>query len=499
MNVLFIATRAPYGRMHGHKMGMRTYIRALQGLGHTVVVGAFDVPGDDVTEEDLGAVTRYLPMPPKWRVVASLLTHGASGRLSLNECLYSSPEAGRQIQGMVKEFAIDFVVADMIRTAAYAEAAELPWMLDHEDLLSERYTMWAGRSTGDENILGYLHETIPAFAKPLAKSLFRRLLSREAKVLRHRELYWTERALGSSLRSMEETGRLQARASHRVFCMPVSVPIPAEAADAVDAVEARPMTAVFTGGLTYQPNLDALRAYVDQIIPEFERHSIIPPVLNVIGAAPTALRAGLEHPSIRFLGYVPDVNEELCKNQVFFAPIVSGTGIKTKVLEAMACGLPLIALPAGLSGLSGEHGRDYLMANDAADFVQQFVRVRDDPSLARVLGRAGRELAIGSYSIEAATRVLGREIASVLPPPSATPTAEQSQRRVSAAASPDRMDIRPVASIVRFAQLWISIWSRTGGVRWDRVVVHRRRFQPVAPATCGVRPYVDTARTRKTL
>ena len=450
MNVLFIATRAPYGRMHGHKMGMRTYIRALQGLGHTVVVGAFDVPGDAVTEEDLGAETRYLPMPPRWQVAANLLAQAVPGRLSLNECLYASPAAGRLIQGMIREFAVDFVVADMIRTAAYAEASGLPWMLDHEDLLSERYTMWAGRSTGDENILGYLHETVPAAAKPLAKSLFRGLLGREAKVLHGRELYWTDRALSSSLRSMEETERLQARASRPVFCMPVSVPIPAEAAHALDA---RPMTAVFTGGLTYQPNLDALRAYVDRIIPEFERRSVEAPVLNVIGAAPAELRAGLEHPGVRFLGYVPDVNEELCRSQVFFAPIVSGTGIKTKVLEAMACGLPLIALPAGLSGLAGQNGRDYLLADDPARFVEQYVRVRDDPDLARALGRAGRELAIGSYSIEAATRVLGREIAAVLPP-GGTPTV-QSRHSVSAGARTgerDRADARSMAPIVGRAQ-----------------------------------------------
>lgn len=407
MNVLFIATRAPYGRMHGHKMGMRTYIKALQGLGHTVVVAAFAVPGDRVEQEDLGAATRYLPLPPKWKVAANLLGRGAFGGLSLNECLYADIGAGRRIRDIVREFSIEFVVADMVRTAGYADATGLPWMLDHEDLLSERYAAWAGRSSGDENILGYLEQTIPAPARPLARAAFRAALGRESKMLAERESHWTERALASSLRSMEETERLRARASRRVFCMPVSVPVPAQAAD---ALAKRPASAIFTGGLTYQPNLDALRAYVERIIPEFERQSVEPPVLDVVGAAPPALRAGLEHPGIRFLGYVPSVNDELRKAQVFFAPIVSGTGIKTKVLEAMACGLPLIALPAGLTGLAGEHGRDYLRAEDPADFVRQYVRVRDDLELARSLGRSGRELAIGGYSIEAATRVLGREI-----------------------------------------------------------------------------------------
>lgn len=407
MRVMFIATRAPYGRMHGHKMGIRTYVNALKALGHEVALVAFQVPGDPVDKEDLGVETHYVPMPPAWKVAGRVLTQSLLGKLSINECLYAHTEAGERIQKIAKSFAADFVVADMIRTASYAERTGLPWIVDHEDLLSERYDLWAKRSTGDENILGYLEDTVPRMARPAARVMFKRLLNWESRRMAKRELYWTERALASSLRSLEETERLGAIASRRIFCMPVTVPIPPEAAS---RLAERPALAVFTGGLTYQPNLDGVRAYVERILPEFERRRIEPPMLHIIGAAPDALRRPLEHPRIRFLGYVPDVNEELRKAQIFFAPIVSGTGIKTKVLEAMACGLPLIALPPGLTGLHGEHGRHYLRATDPADFVTQYTRVLADPALAVSLGREGRELAIAAYSIEAATRVLGHEI-----------------------------------------------------------------------------------------
>lgn len=437
MNILFIATRAPYGKMHGHKMGMRTYIRALQSLGHNVVIAAFSVPGDDVQEEDLNATTHYLPLPSKWKILANVLQHGLVGRLSLNECLYTDAGSAQRIQEIVGEHSIDFIVADMIRTASYAEATNLPWMLDHEDLLSERYAMWAKRSSGDENILGYLAETVPPVARPASRALFRMMLSRESSILTDRELYWTERARSSSLRSNEETERLRERATRRVFCMPVSVPVPDKAAH---SVRSRPATAIFTGGLTYQPNLDALRAYVERIIPEFDKRGVSPPPLKVVGAAPSALRAGIEHPSIEFLGYVPDVNDELRAAQVFLAPIVSGTGIKTKVMEAMACGLPVIALPAGLTGMAGEAGRDYLLASDAAAFVSLYVQVIEDPDFAERIGRSGRELAIRSYSIEAATRILGEELASLeIAPRSPSAPSGPASHRPSALAADDQV------------------------------------------------------------
>ena len=407
MRVLFIATRSPHGQMHGHKMGMRTYIHALNALGHQVTVAAFSVPGDVVDREDLDAEIYYLKLPSYWTILTNVIKYGVLERKSINECLYLENSTLQRVREICRTHDIDFIIADMIRTAPYAEGAGVPWILDHEDLLSDRYRMWETRGSGNENILGYLTGYVPIYLRPAVRRLFRILLEREARVLASREVYWTNKSLSSSLRSLHETESLAARTQRRVFCMPVTVPVPKHS---TDGLSRRPISAVFTGGLTYQPNLDALRAYIEKVLPAFARLNVKPPRLSIIGTCPEPLKGGLEHPTIRFLGYIPDVNAELKRHQVFFAPIVSGTGIKTKVLEAMACGLPVVALPDAVTGLAAEPMRHCLVAEGPEEFVQCYLRLEKDPGFAERVGLAGRELVVQSYSIDTATEILRAEL-----------------------------------------------------------------------------------------
>src|SRR5207237_9846599 len=92
------------------------------------------------------------------------------------------------------------------------------------------------------------------------------------------------------------------------------------------------------------------------------------------------------------------------------------SGIKTKVLEAMACGLPVIALPDAVSGISAQHMRHCLIAKGPEQFVQFYSMVINDPAFAKRIGSGGRELVRRSYSIEAATEVLDCALAAGLDP-----------------------------------------------------------------------------------
>jgi glycosyltransferase involved in cell wall biosynthesis len=112
---------------------------------------------------------------------------------------------------------------------------------------------------------------------------------------------------------------------------------------------------------------------------------------------------------VRFEGYVADLGARLREAACFVAPIVSGTGIKTKVLEAMAAGVPVVTTAEGVAGLQVAHGRDCFVCRRPADFAEAF-RALADPGLAAEISQNARRYVGENFSLP----VLRRRWAAVL-------------------------------------------------------------------------------------
>jgi glycosyltransferase involved in cell wall biosynthesis len=180
---------------------------------------------------------------------------------------------------------------------------------------------------------------------------------------------------------------------------------------------------VFTGVMSSPANVVAAEFLARAVLPEVRR-SCPDARLALVGRAPPervgalAALAGVE-----VTGEVPDVRPWLAGSRVFACPMQTGTGIKNKLLEAMAAGLPCVATTMALGGLGVSPGREILVADTAEDLAAEIVRVLDDDGLAERLGRAARAYVVAHHSWEAVARAYERvyeEIASgrAGPPPS---------------------------------------------------------------------------------
>jgi glycosyltransferase involved in cell wall biosynthesis len=168
---------------------------------------------------------------------------------------------------------------------------------------------------------------------------------------------------------------------------------------------------VFLGFLEYPPNRDAIQFFGNEVWPDvLERFPDAR--FQIFGKGPhVALR---NTKSVEFKGYVDDLALAYNTASIFVAPIRAGGGIKNKVLEAMAYGVPVVATSLAVDGIGGRDGEHYLLANDAQAFLQQMEKLLTSPGLLQQIGTAGRQLVQSQFDWARASKELLTVYESVL-------------------------------------------------------------------------------------
>ncbi|HEV7258486.1 MAG TPA: glycosyltransferase family 4 protein [Bosea sp. (in: a-proteobacteria)] len=149
---------------------------------------------------------------------------------------------------------------------------------------------------------------------------------------------------------------------------------------------------VFHGAMDYEPNVDAVQFLVRDILPIVrQRHPDAQVVLA--GRNPNAAVRELSAPNVRVTGALDSVVPVIQQAAVYVCPMRVGSGIKNKLLEAMACGAPIVATPLATAGIGIERGVHALVEDGAGSIASAISDILDDADLRTRLGRAARELA----------------------------------------------------------------------------------------------------------
>jgi glycosyltransferase involved in cell wall biosynthesis len=150
---------------------------------------------------------------------------------------------------------------------------------------------------------------------------------------------------------------------------------------------------VFTGALDAPSNAQAATRLAQRIMP-LVRRELPDATLTIVGRSPG--------PDVRALGGVvadvPDLRPYLWGAAVYACPMESGTGIKNKLLEAMAAGAPAVATPLACQGLDASHA---LVADSDADFAAGLVTLLRDPARAAALADGAREYVRAAHDWDA--------------------------------------------------------------------------------------------------
>lgn len=170
------------------------------------------------------------------------------------------------------------------------------------------------------------------------------------------------------------------------------------------------------GALDYGPNVAAQEWFFSQVWPRLRSSGI---GVRIVGSGRPPLLAAPPpgDPGVELRGFVSDVRAELQGPAVLVVPLRVGGGARTKILEALACELPVVASAVAAENLGLVPGRDFLLAETAAETAEAVLRLRREPALAAALGRSGRARALEFRWSRLAPRVeaLYREVAAAGP------------------------------------------------------------------------------------
>jgi glycosyltransferase involved in cell wall biosynthesis len=167
-----------------------------------------------------------------------------------------------------------------------------------------------------------------------------------------------------------------------------------------------PQTMLFLGSFRHLPNLEALDWFTRKVLPRVLEQS--PEArLVIVGADPPPKHSLPDFGErIELRGFVEEVREPLSRYAVFVCPILSGSGMRVKLLEAFAAGIPVVSTKLGAEGLTDKDGEVCALADSPDEFAEKVAQLFSDRAKAAELAGRARERVVATRDMAVLTRRL---------------------------------------------------------------------------------------------
>jgi glycosyltransferase involved in cell wall biosynthesis len=157
---------------------------------------------------------------------------------------------------------------------------------------------------------------------------------------------------------------------------------------------------IFIGNFQHSPNVDAMLYFCKDVLPLVE--VTVPDIhLTIVGSAPPEKLKKLADEHVKVLGFVPDILPILEASAISIAPLRYGAGLKGKIGEAMAYGLPVVTTSTGAEGFGLTPGENVLLGDTPEAFARAITALVRDADLYERVRRAAWQLVNERYSVNA--------------------------------------------------------------------------------------------------
>jgi polysaccharide biosynthesis protein PslH len=169
----------------------------------------------------------------------------------------------------------------------------------------------------------------------------------------------------------------------------------------------------FLGSMEWMPNLQGIEWFLDTCWPTLRKK--FPSLsLHIAGKGMTEEMKNRTIPGVTFYGAVPSAASFICAHPIVVVPLLSGGGMRLKIVEAMAAGRCVISTPVGAEGIEATSGKELLLANNVDDYVAHITTLIAEPSKLEYIQKSAYTLAQEKYSWQKLVRTLEKFYLEVL-------------------------------------------------------------------------------------
>ncbi|WP_153640303.1 glycosyltransferase family 4 protein [Prolixibacter sp. NT017] len=386
MKILSLANKVPFPRKDGGAIGILNILEGYADNGHQVTLLAMNTPKHHIRENelptDLTSKIRFLLVDVNTNIkVLSLLVNWAFSLKAYILERFVSPPFEKQLIKLLQGESFDFVQLEGLYLCPY-----IPSIRQNSDariILREHNV--------EHEIWERTAEVEKGFKRFYLKNMAKRLRKAEIGFLNQYDILSTV-----TDRDKEKLNRLGNR-------QPAIVMQPGFAIETKPASELTgPLSIGFLGALDWIPNQIGLKWFVENCWPQI--HSAHPDIQFLVAGrnAPEDLVEFLKKPGIVFLGEIEDAHDFISSRSILIVPLLSGSGVRVKILEGLTMGKAIVTTSIGAEGIPVQSGKELIVADAPEAFAKAVIQLINNPDRIQQLGHEAFRLASEHYRYDKA-------------------------------------------------------------------------------------------------
>lgn len=405
--VLFITTRLIYPVNDGRKVVLYNYCKGLADQ-HNCEVRLFSLVDEEETKKEQPnfiSEIYYSKLPNKIEKMKNLILKSILlNKWPLQVSLYYSNNAQKELDRVINEYNPDIVICDMARTAQYLKRLDgykYNKILDMDDVLSKRYQRQANSGVLGKSAVGAYSNKLPKIFNCFLNNrlIMKFILTKEAKLLEKYEIkiakYYKSIVFVSPLEANEFNTKIGENKS-----IDITIGVDYDYFSEFVVKEKKDNYIVFLGNMYVAHNKDSVRLFIKNVFPEILR-SNPKCVFRIVGKCSEEFKRELSnYENIEITGEVEDIRKYIQDCTVAIAPLVYGSGIKTKILETMAMGVPIVTNSIGVEGINVVNNKEIFVCDTDEDFKDKVNELLRDRNLREEVRLAAQKVILNEYKWE---------------------------------------------------------------------------------------------------